>query len=217
MPVDDFTASDESDSSDTGSSSSTDTDSTSGLGAFSGSATSSSGSDYGSYSASGGSGRYPHHLVAESWTTSLDYSKPYILVAESAEGEVFVHQGRAVVMYEHTDWRRMENHPTMDFRKVYECATEQLWLRFCSRAHTQLDTDPRDLLAESPLELAELRERVHYPSPGRPDQSRDCRICGTSSSSDDVAMVEIDLRKHRRVPVCASHSIRDLASNGLTE
>lgn len=217
MPLDDFTTSDESDSSDTGSSSSSSTDNSGGLGAFTGSNTSSSSGGSRSHSGGGGGGGYPHHLVAESWTGSLDYSKPYILVAESEDHEVFVHQGRAVVMDEHTDWRRMEDHPTMDFRKVYECHTEQAWLRFCSRAQSQLDTDPRDLLAESPLELAELRERVHYPSPGKPDQSRDCRVCGTNSDSHEVTMVEVDLQKHRRVPVCASHTVRELAENGLTE
>lgn len=217
MPLDDFSSSDGDGSDSTRSStSSTDTNS-GGLSAFTGSNSSSSGGGSSGHSRGGGGGSYPHHLVAESWTGKLDYSKPYILVAESEDSEVFVHQGRAVVMAEHTDWRRMEDHPTMDFRKVYECQTEETWLRFCSRAQSQLDTDPRDLLEDSPLELAELRERVHYPSPGKPDQSRDCRVCGTNSDSSEVTMVEINLRKQFRVPVCASHSVRELAENGFTE
>lgn len=217
MPLDDFTSSDGSDSSGTGSSSSSTTDDSGGLSAFSGSGSSSSYGSTSSHSGGGGSGRYPHHLVAESWHSSLDYSKPYIMVAESSEGDVFVHQGRTVVMDEHTDWRRMEDHPTMDFREIYTCPSEEVWLRFCNRAQSQLDTDPAELLADKPCQLAELRERVHYPSPGKPDQTRDCRICGTNSSSDEMTMVEIDFQKHRRVPVCASHTVRELASHGLTE
>jgi hypothetical protein len=217
MPLDDFDTSDGSTSDTSGGSPSRSTDNSGGLEAFTGSNSKSSSSGSSSRSGGGGGGNYPHHLVAQSWTGKLDYSKPYILVAESEDSEVYVHQGRAVVMDEHTDWRRMDDHPTMDFRKVYECQSEQAWLRFCSRAQSQLDTDPRDLLAESPLELAELRERVHYPLPVKPNQSRDCRVCGTSSDSHEVTMVEVDLQKHRRVPVCASHTVRELAENGLIE
>lgn len=160
---------------------------------------------------------YPHHLVEESWTTSLDYSRPYILVAEDRSGELYIHQGRAVIMYEHTDWRRMEDHPDIELREVYRCATERDWLRFCNRAQSQLDTDPRVVLDESPRDIEELRERVYYPPASKPDTSRECSVCGAGSHMEDVTMLDIDLHTQRRVPVCSTHTVDDLACSGLLE
>lgn len=217
MGVDNFSGSNEGDSDNGRSSTSSNDTISAGLAAFSGNNDSSSGNNDSSSHGGGGDGSYPHHLVAESWTGKLDYSQHYITVAEDEDGEIYVHQSPAVVMTEHTDWRRLDDHPSKEFEVHYRCPTKQAWLQFCNRAQSQLDTDPRELLGDSPLKLAELRERVHYPSPGKPDQSRDCRVCGTNSGSDEVSMLEIDLQKNRRVPVCASHTVADLAREGLLE
>lgn len=194
-----------------------DSDSESGLDAFK--SDSSSGGGGG-----GGNGSYPHQMVAESWQTKLDYGKHYVMVAEDRQGNIRVHQDTAAVLDEHTDWRRLEDAPDREMRVIYTCRSRQKWLRFCSRAQNQLDVDPQELLENDPVELAVVRERVHYPNPSAPDQTRECRVCGTSSDSEEivsghyeVSMLEIDLQKHRRVPVCSNHTVAELAENGLLE
>lgn len=151
------------------------------------------------------------------WVTKINFSTPYIVIARDAQGNVYKHEDHLAVLDDRLDWRRLDDHPQKDMEVLYSVPNERRWLQFCSRAQDQLGVDPEDYLNERPEEIAELRERVHFPNPSPPDQTRDCRICGTNSSSSDVTILELDLQKHRRVPVCSSHSVEELAHNGLLE
>lgn len=151
------------------------------------------------------------------WSTKIDFGSPYILVARDAEGNVYKHRDHLAILDDRLDWRRLDDHPEKDMEVLYEVPSERRWLEFCSRAVDQLDIDPEQYLDERPEELAELRERVHFPKRTPPDQTRDCRVCGENSGSSSVTMLEIDLQTKRRVPVCSSHTIDELAHNGLLE
>lgn len=203
MALDDFSSSDDSDSSSGSDSSTSSSSSSSGLEAF----TSSSSSGRG-----GGGGGH-----SSRWNTRLDFSTPYILVAEDRQGNIYKHRDNLAVLNDNTDWRRLDEHPDREFRVLYRASSLDNWLRFRNRAQEQLGVDPDDLLQDDPVELHFLREKVHYPPSSKPDKSRDCRVCGANSSKEEVTMLELDLHKHREIPVCSEHTIEDLAAEGLLQ
>lgn len=203
MGLDNFGSSGSDDSGSDSGSSGSKSSSSSGLSAFS----SSKGRGGG-----GGGGGY-----SDRWQTRIDFGAPYILVAQDREGNIYRHRDQLAVWEDNTDWRRLDDHPNKEFEVLYRVQEKAFWLRFCNRAQDQLGVDPEELLEEDPKELHNLRQKVHYPPASKPDQTRDCRVCGTNSGDPEVAMMELDLQKHRKVPVCSSHTIEDLAHEGLLE
>lgn len=153
------------------------------------------------------------------WVTKIDFGTPYILVARAADGSVYCDRDEIgfAVWEDRLDWRRLDDHPQKDLEVVYSVPNRRKWLRFCDRAKDQLNEDPEQLFEEKPDQLAELRERVHFPNPSPPSSTRTCRICEASSDDKDTVILELDLQKHRKIPVCESHTIEDLAHNGLLE
>lgn len=201
MGLDNFGSSGSDDSDSSSGSDSSKSSSSSGLSAFS----SSKGGGGG-----GGGGGY-----SDRWQTRLDFGAPYVLVAQDRQGNIYRHRDHLAILEENTDWRRLDDHPDKEFEVLYRVDSKAHWLRFCNRAQEQLGVDPEELLQEDPEELHYVRQKVHFPPASKPDQSRDCRVCGANSDSTEVAMMEIDLQKHRKVPVCSSHTIEDLACEGL--
>lgn len=151
------------------------------------------------------------------WHTKLDFGAPYVLIVKDQQGNLYQHMGEVAILEDNEDFRRLDDHPSKEFRILYRCATKAAWLRFCNRAQDQLDTDPREVFEDDPEQLEQLRERTYFPPGSKPDPTRDCRVCGANSSDNGVAMMEVDLQKHRKVPVCSSHTIEDLAHEGLLE
>lgn len=203
MGLDEFTGSGSDDSSSGSSSSSSNSSSSSGLGAFTGSS-----------SRGGGGG---HTGISNRWNTRIDFGTPYILVAEDREGTIYKHRDTLAVLDDNLDWRRLDEHPDKEFQVIYSVTDKEHWLRFCNRAQEQLGVDPEELLENDPRELSHTREKVYYPPGSKPDKSRSCRVCGANSEEDGLAMMELDLQSSRRVPVCSTHTVEDLAHEGLLD
>lgn len=104
-----------------------------------------------------------------------------------------------------------------DYNVIFKAQTRQAWLRLSNLAQDQLGIDIDSVLEESPRNLGDIRDRVHYPPATGIDNSRSCAVCGASSDSNGVAMMTLDLIKHRKMAVCASHSIEELAEQGLLQ
>jgi len=154
---------------------------------------------------------------ATNWVTKIDFSKPYILVAEDPEGNIYKHEDNLVVLEENTDWRRLDDHPSTQYRVLYQCATKEAWLKFCNRSQEQLGVDPKELLEDDPAGLYFLEDEVYMPPGHKPNTIRECQVCRATSDEDEVTIVEVDLQKHSKTPVCASHTIEELAHQGLLE
>lgn len=151
------------------------------------------------------------------WVTKIDWSKPYIILAEDRKGNLYKHRDSLVVLEENTDWRRLDNHPQREFQVIYRCSTEDAWYTFCHLCMDQLGVNPEDVLNEEPRRLMELDDKTHWPPGTKPDTGRTCSVCGAHSSDDEVTVLEIDLQKSRHMAVCSSHTIEDLAQEGLLE
>lgn len=151
------------------------------------------------------------------WNTKIDFGADYIIVAEDSDGNLYRHKDHLCVLSDRLDWRRLDDHPSKQMKVLYRCGTKQDWVRFCSRAQDQLGIDPEELFEEKPRKLQEVSTDIHYPDLKAVDDSRDCRICGANSEDPQVEMTEIDLQTKRRVPVCLSHTIEDLAYADLLE
>ena len=160
------------------------------------------------------------------WPTKIDFGAPYLLVARDIEGEVYCHRDDCgfQVWEDREDWRRIrkddEELPDDISEKlevVYTVPNRRRWLQFCNQAIDQHGEDPEDYFQNKPDQLAELRERTHFPNPSPPDRSRTCQICGTSSDSEKTAIIEVDLHSNRRVPLCEGHSVKEMAQNGLLD
>lgn len=164
---------------------------------------------------SGGGGSGAVH--SDRWQTRLSWSTPYVLVAQDRHGNVYKHQDHLAVLDDNTDWRRLEDAPDKEYEVLYSCSSEQLWLRFCNRAQDQLGVDPQEILDSNPRKLQRIRDKVHYPKPSKPDQSRTCQCCGANSEDNSVVMVELDLRTKPRTPLCKSHTLEELAREGLLD
>jgi len=164
------------------------------------------------------SGTGPDYTASsDRWNWRVDFSSPYVLVARDHEGNVYKHRDHLAILDDNLDWRRLEDHPNKEFEVLYQCPTERDWLRFCTRAQDQLGESPEDVLDDDPKRLAELREKTYFPPRDSPDDSRTCAVCGASHRQGDDTIVEIDLRSSARTAVCADHTVRELAHEGLLE
>lgn len=160
------------------------------------------------------------------WTTKIDFGSPYILVARDVDGEVYCHRDEHgfQVWEDREDWRRIRKDDdelpddiSEKLEVVYTVSNRRRWLQFCNRATNQHGEDPEDYFDNKPEQLAELRERTHFPNPSPPDKSRTCQICGTSSDSNKAAVIEVDLFSNRRVPLCEGHTVKEMAQHGLLD
>jgi len=153
--------------------------------------------------------------VSDRWQTRVDFSKAYVIVAQDRQGNLYTHEGTLAVLDDNLDWRRLGEHPNKEFDVLYRCTERSSWLRFCNRAQDQLDVDVREVLQEDPARIPEIRERVYYPPHSKPDQTRECRICGTSGESNETTLMEVDLQGNRKVPLCTHHTVEEMAYEGL--
>lgn len=151
------------------------------------------------------------------WLGKLDYSKPYVVVAEDDRGDIYTHKGSSVALKDADDWRRLGENPYKDIRILAQWSSQTHWLKFCSLAAEQYDEDPNDLFENDIERLIELQEKVYWTPGSKPDKERTCHVCGDPSLMTDSGIVEIDLHKSRRVPVCSSHTVKELAENGLLD
>lgn len=174
-------------------------------------------SSSGSHSSSAGGRGSSLSSAQANWKPKLDFGKPYVVVAEDRAGEVYWSRGDAVVLETADDWKRLEDNPHKEMKVLFKKSSYDAWLRFCNLVESQLDEDPEEVLKEDPARLVELNEKVRYPPASKPDKSRSCRICETSSDEVGVTMLEIDLQYNRKVPVCATHTIAEMANEGLLQ
>jgi hypothetical protein len=177
-------------------------------------------------STSDGSGASTHREIDAStaanhdhkrWHTKIDFSNPYVVVARDRKGRVYVHRGDLAVLDNNDDWRRLDDHPKREFEVIFTKGERRDWLRFCHRAVSQLDVDPEDVIDEDPGRLPHIEDRINVPPGYGFDGSRTCQICGASSDSNELTMMEVDLQKHRKVAMCSSHTVEEMARNGLLE
>lgn len=155
------------------------------------------------------------------WVTKLDFSKPYVVVAEDKTGRVFASKGDLKVIKDRDDWKRLEEFNEMEdppnqVRVLFERSSLGGWLRFCNLSIDQGLGDPNELLKECPEELHFIEDQIYYP-PGRINEDRTCQVCGADDSDKEVAIVQMKLRDHTRLNVCASHTVEELAENGFLQ
>lgn len=112
---------------------------------------------------------------------------------------------------------KTEKHFDKKYRVVFKMQSHAGWVKFCSLAQDQLDVDPEQKLDDQPLELASIDERVYWPPQSKPDPSRECQVCGERSTSNEVSVMEIDLHNTRKLPVCSSHTVEELAKEGFLD
>lgn len=167
-----------------------------------------------SYTGGGGEGKID---PGSRWVTKIDWSKPYLVVARDDTGEIFYSKGSPKVIRDPDDPIRLDEHPTRQMEVLVRFQSKAGWLYFCNLSKEQLDKDPEEVYEEDPTKLLELDEKVYYPPGVEPNKDRVCRLCGAISTEEDVTIVELDLQEHRRVPVCASHTVEELAQEGLLQ
>lgn len=165
-------------------------------------------------SSGGGGGR--------SWVTKLDFSKPYVVVAEDKEGNVYVSKSNMKVLKTQDDWKRLDEfseleNPPKQLRVIFQRTSLESWLRFCNLCINQDLGNPNELLEECPEELHFLDDQVYYPPARKVDTDRTCQVCGSTDSDKEVSIVQIKLEEHRKLPVCSHHTIEELAENGFLQ
>lgn len=177
-------------------------------------------------STSGDSDTTKHHEIDAStaadhqskrWHTRIDFSTPYVVVAQDRKGRVYVDKGDLAVLDNNDDWRRLDDHPNREFEVIFTKGERRDWLRFCHRAVDQMDVDPEEVIDNDPGRLPHIQDRITTPPGTEFDYSRTCQICGASSDSNELTMMEVDLQNHRKVAMCSSHTVEDMARNGLLE
>lgn len=159
--------------------------------------------------------RSTNSAPARSWVTKLDFSKPFVIVAEDKPGDIVVSKADLIVMKEADDWRRLDENPNREVHVLATWDSRAQWLNFCALAQDQYDEDPNELLKGDIERLIELDEEVYWPPGSKPSETRTCQVCGDTSDLEDVAMMELDLHNTRQVAVCAKHSVSELAENGF--
>lgn len=176
---------------------------------------------------SGGGGGF--RGTGPNWSTKLDFGTSYVIVAEDRQGNFYKHKGSSAVIDEADHWLRLQEADDKDeeewtqvdeqlkaeYRVIFQKSSKEAWLRFCHLAKDQLGVDPSELLEDDPEKLFEIKDKVHYPPGSKPDKGRTCQVCGKNSEEQGVTMTELDLHKHRKTPVCTSHTIEELAYEGL--
>lgn len=167
------------------------------------------------------------------WVTKVDFSKPYVLVVRDRAGHYHYSKQDMVVMHDSEDWVRIaedtsvysddekqsfpKNHQVWerDLKPIMVWRNKRHWLNFCDLAIDQGFGDPNELLEHDLEALLEAKEEVYWPPGTKPTSKRVCQVCGETTKSDNHEIVELDLHNTRKTPVCASHSVEELAENGL--
>lgn len=111
----------------------------------------------------------------------------------------------------------LEREYSHEYEILYRMSSRSGWLRFCNLCQEQLGVDPNEVLAEDPVRLRELEEKVYYPPKSKPDPNATCQVCGSSSSEPDADVVQMKLEKHKRLNVCADHTVEELAREGFMQ
>jgi hypothetical protein len=111
----------------------------------------------------------------------------------------------------------LEREYSNEYDVLFRMSTRSDWLRFCNLCQDQLGIDPEDVLEDDPDRLAGLEDEVYYPPKSKPDQYSTCQVCGASADDSDTTMVQMKLEKHKRLHVCADHTIEDLAQAGFLQ
>jgi hypothetical protein len=179
----------------------------------------------GGTNSSGGSGggasqkkkRKTRQSTSSRWVTKLDFSAPYVVVARDYQGNIYKHQDQLAVLEDADDWRRLDEHPNEDLEVLVKFPSKEGWLRFCNLCQDQHGVNPSEVLEDNPKRLMELKEKTHYPPGSKPDGSRTCQVCEATSDDDDTTMLELRMEKHRRLAVCSSHTVEELAAEGLLQ
>jgi hypothetical protein len=166
------------------------------------------------------------------WHTRVDFGKPYVILARDRQGNLYLHRDTMAVLDDSETWLRVEDDFDKDedgeprpieerydqeYEILFRMMSKRGWLRFCNLAQDQLGVDPREVLEDDPEDIQRIEERVHYPPGLGPDQSRTCQVCGSTSEDDDSSVVEMRLEKHRRLAVCSSHTVEELAEEGYLQ
>jgi len=163
-------------------------------------------------------------LTSESdYLTTLDFTKAYVTVALSDDGDYYVSKDEMGVTTDSGKrWRRMdkvgggacmvlEDH--IEIQRVWTQAI--VWARFCDKLQEKFGENGGELLDNDPDRLLSLSEDVMLDPGSKPSVLRTCQVCGATSNDDDSTIVELDMHETRQLPVCSSHSVMELAENGF--
>jgi len=112
---------------------------------------------------------------------------------------------------------KLEREYNRQYEVLFKQQTRSGWLTFCNLCQKQLDTDPNEVLHDDPTELVRLEDEVYYPPKSKPDASATCQVCGASGDDNDCSIVQISLAEHRKLHVCCTHSVEELAEEGLLQ
>jgi len=111
-----------------------------------------------------------------------------------------------------------------DVRVLFKKPRRSDWIKFCSRVQDQHDENPNEVFENEPRRLEDLAEQTYFPPHDGFDETPNCQICRQYHSShhkygsqDDEAVVEMKMQKHRRLHVCAHHTVEELAEHGFLE
>lgn len=111
----------------------------------------------------------------------------------------------------------LEREYSREYEVLFREQTRSGWLTFCNLCQKQLDTDPNEVLHDDPTELVRLEDEVYYPPKSKPDTSATCQVCGASGDDNDCSIVQISLANHRKLHVCCTHSVEELAEEGFLQ
>lgn len=151
------------------------------------------------------------------WVTKFDFSKPYLILAMDDQGRLIKGKKDLHIISDPDDPIRLDEHPNLTVEILVRFGTRQDWLKFCNLAQDQLGVDPNEVYEEDPERLVEIQDKVFYPPKAKPSKERTCQVCGKVSEEEGVTILELDLQENRRTPVCADHSIAELAEEGLLQ
>jgi len=111
-----------------------------------------------------------------------------------------------------------------DIRVLFKKQQRTDWIRFCNLVQDQHDENPNEVFENEPRRLEDLAEQTYFPPHDGFDETPNCQICRQYHSShhkygsqDDEAVVEMNMQKHRRLHVCAHHTVEELAEHGFLE
>lgn len=122
-----------------------------------------------------------------------------------------------------TDWdeddiiSKTEREYSKQYEMLFRQQSETGWLTFCNLCQKQLDEDPNEVIENDPARLVELNERVYYPPKSKPDATSTCQVCGAKATDNSCSILQIRLKDHSRVHVCASHTVGEMAEEGMLQ
>jgi hypothetical protein len=109
-----------------------------------------------------------------------------------------------------------------DIRVLFKQQRRCDWIKFCSRAQDQLNKNPNEVFENNPRKLQRIEEKTYFPPHDGVDETPNCQICRQYHSShhkygsqDDEGIVKLEMQKHRRLHVCAHHTVEELAEHGF--